>query len=142
MNYVKWKTTTSTKQGKNDANEVKKEVQIEHPYTPPGKTSRRSVRIVHQKNLCIWCMKRDDSPKYPEWDKFYKIFEDKFWKKFKASVMYVQDPELKLKIIDVCKFHIQSIFHRNIVVIHDSYQKKISDLYVVLMKLVNEICKM
>ena len=77
---------------------MKKEVQSEHPYTPPRKTTRQSVKIAHQKNLCVWCMKRDDSPKYPEWDKFYKIFEDKFWKKFKASVMYVQDPELKLRL--------------------------------------------
>ena len=83
---------------KNDAKAVKAEVQIERLSVPPGKATRQSVGVVHQKNLCIWFMKEDDSSKHPKRDKFYKICEGKFWKKFKASVMYVQDPELKLSL--------------------------------------------
>ena len=36
--------------------------------------------------------------RHPDRDKFYKICEDKFWIKSKASVMYVKDPELKLRL--------------------------------------------
>ena len=43
-------------------------------------------------------MKGDDSSKHPKRYKFYKIYEDKFWKKFKASIVYVKDPELKLRL--------------------------------------------
>ena len=40
-------------------------------------------------------MKGDDSLKHPKRDKFYKIYEDKFWKKFKASIVYVKDSRAK-----------------------------------------------
>ena len=42
-------------------------------------------------------MKGDDSSKHPKRDKFFKIYEVKFWKTFKASIVYVKDPELKLR---------------------------------------------
>ena len=76
------KTTASTEpEKKNDAKAVKAEVQIERLSVPPGKATRQIVGVVHQKNLCIWCMKGDHSSKHPKRDKFYKICEDKFWKK-------------------------------------------------------------
>ena len=43
-------------------------------------------------------MKGDDTSQHPGHDKFFKISEDKFWKKFKASVMYVEDPDVKLRL--------------------------------------------
>ena len=69
-----------------------------NPTPPPTrKSTRQSVGTVNRKDLCIWCMKGNDM-RHPDRDKFYKICEDKFWIKFKASVMYVQDAELKLRL--------------------------------------------
>ena len=64
------------KKRKNYANAVKQDVQTKRPSTPPRKTTRQSVGIVHLKNVCIWCMKGDDSSKHPKRDKFYNICEN------------------------------------------------------------------
>ena len=69
-------------------------------------------------------MKGDDSSKHPKRDKFYEIREDfyKFWKKFKASVTYVQDPELKLRL-QTCVNSISDPFSTEIWY-HDYCRKK------------------
>ena len=69
-------------------------------------------------------MKGDDSSKHPKRDKLYKIREDfyKFWKKFKASVMYVQDPELKRRL-QTCVNSISDPFSTEIWY-HDYCRKK------------------
>ena len=69
-------------------------------------------------------MKGDDSSKHPKRDKLYKIREDfyKFWKKFKASVMYVQDPELKRRL-QTCVNSISDPFSTEIWC-HDYCRKK------------------
>ena len=59
-------------------------------------------------------MKADDSSKHPKRGKFYKISEDKFWKKFKASAKYMQDTELKLRL-QTCVNFISDPFIRNMV---------------------------
>ena len=43
-------------------------------------------------------MKCDDTYRHPGRDKFLKICEYKFWNKFKASIMYIKDPDLKLRL--------------------------------------------
>ena len=60
--------------------------------------------------------------KHPKRDKFYKICEDRFWEKFKASVMYVQDPELKLRL-QTCVNSISDPFSTEIWY-HDSCRKE------------------
>ena len=71
-------------------------------------------------------MKGDDSSKYSKQD--YTICEGKFWKKFKASVMYVQDPELKIRL-QKCVNSISEPFSTEIWY-HDFYGKKISPTYI------------
>ena len=72
-NMQRKKTTASTEQEKKKWCKCsKQEVQIERPSAPPCKTTCQSVGIVHQKNLCIWCMKGDDSSKHPKRDKFHQ----------------------------------------------------------------------
>ena len=135
----KRKTTASTEQEKkNDANAVKQEVYIEFSSASSHKRTRQSVGVVHQKNLCIWRMKGDDLSKHPKQDKFYNICEDKFWKKFKASIMYLQDAELKLRLQKYINY-IPDPFSTKIWG-HDSCRKRyIRPIYSTD---VNEICKM
>ena len=61
-------------------------------------TLRKSVGIVHKKDLCIWCMKGGDMARHPDRGKFFKICEQKLWLKFKASVMYITNVQLKTRI--------------------------------------------
>ena len=84
-------------------------------------------------------MKGDDSSKHHKQDEFYKICEFKFWKKFKASVMYVQDPDLKLTL-QTCVNSISDRLSKEIWY-HDSCRKKYLRPIYVLMKLVNETSK-
>ena len=42
-----------------------------------GRTTRKSVGIVHKKDLCIWCMKGGDTARHPDHGKFFKICEQK-----------------------------------------------------------------
>ena len=63
-----------------------------------GRTTRKSVGIVHKKDLCIWCMKGGDTARHPDRGKFFKICKQKLWLKFKASVMYIPDVQLKTRI--------------------------------------------
>ena len=73
------KTTGNTEQEKkDDPNTIKQEVQIDRPSAPPRKTTRQSVGIVHQKNLCIQRMKEDYLSKHPKREGLSKICEDKF----------------------------------------------------------------
>ena len=65
-------------------------------------------------------MKGDDSSKYSKQD--YTICKGKFWKNFKASVMYVQDPELKIRL-QKCVNSISEPFSTEIWY-HDFYGKK------------------
>ena len=63
-----------------------------------GRTTRKSVGIVHKKDICIWCMKSGDTARHPGHGKFFKICEQKLWLTFKASVMYITDVQLKTRI--------------------------------------------
>ena len=78
-------------------------------------------------------MKGDDSSKYSKQD--YTICKGKFWKNFKASVMYVQDPELKLDYRNVSIPYLNHFPQKYGIMIF--MEKNIFDLYIVLMKLVN-----
>ena len=63
----------------------------------PLRALRRSGGLINKKDLCIWCMKGKDQCN-PDREKFYQILELKAWTKFKASIMYVNEPELKLRL--------------------------------------------
>ena len=69
-----------------------------------------------------------------------RFCEDKFWKKFKASAMYVQDPDLKLRL-QTCVNSLSDSFSTETYIMI-LVKKTIFDIYIVLMKLLNEICKM
>lgn len=52
---------------------------------------------VHEKGLCVWCMKPSDK-RHKDHDNFRVLQRLKTWYKFKTSVAYVEDTDLKKRL--------------------------------------------
>ena len=88
-----------TRQQKRERDSASHECQDDHDLAGPApKCLRSSVGIVHNKNLCVWCMKPEDT-KHPErTGKWLLISYIPAWNVFKSHTVVLQDDAMRDRI--------------------------------------------
>ena len=99
---------------------------VENDPATSGRRTR-SKGMLHNKDLCIWCMKPEDKA-HPDRDKFFLLQQQRAWQKFKAHTVYLEDMEMRdriLRIIDCTHdpFATEIRYHRS------CWCKYVTDLY-------------
>eukprot|EP00794_Sanderia_malayensis_P017851 gene17851-19634_t len=64
--------------------------------------SRSSTGYIHDKNLCIWCMKPEDK-KNPGRDRWHLLQQMNSWNTFKRHTMYLEDATMRECILAVIR---------------------------------------
>ena len=88
-----------TRQQKRERDSASHECPDDHDLAGPApKCLRSSVGIVHNKNLCVWCMKPEDT-KHPErTGKWLLISYIPAWNVFKSHTVVLQDDAMRDRI--------------------------------------------
>ena len=67
-------------------------------YLPARRTSRTGSVLLHDKSLCIWCMKGQDK-KQPQQNTWRLIQTMNAWYAFKAHTVQLEDEEMRSRIL-------------------------------------------
>ena len=99
---------------------------VENDPATSGRRTR-SKGMLHNKDLCIWCMKPEDKA-HPDRDNFFLLKQQKAWQKFKAHTVYLEDMEMRDRILRIIycthdPFATEMKYHRS------CWCKYITDIY-------------
>lgn len=97
--------SSSDKLNRSKSRQQKREKDSESPdhpecpdHQPATKRPRSNVGIVHEKDLCVWCMKPEDTKHSERTGKWLLISYITAWNVFKSHIIVLQDDKMRDRI--------------------------------------------